>query len=99
MCLRFKAENLNQQQLIEQLPKAICKSIRQHLFLPTVEKAYLFQGVSKEILLLLVWILLLYLDFAMSQWKLSQDRHVDIDGFQFSLINLQSLHRDWDFTR
>ncbi|PWA93437.1 potassium transport 2/3 [Artemisia annua] len=54
MCLRFKAENLNQQQLIEQLPKAICKSIRQHLFLPTVEKAYLFQGVSREILLLLV---------------------------------------------
>ncbi|GJX73418.1 potassium channel AKT2/3 [Tanacetum coccineum] len=54
MCLRFKAENLNQQQLIEQLPKTICKSIRQHLFLPTVEKAYLFQGVSREILLLLV---------------------------------------------
>ncbi|KAJ0513948.1 putative cyclic nucleotide-binding domain, potassium channel, voltage-dependent, EAG/ELK/ERG [Helianthus annuus] len=54
MCLRFKAESLNQQQLIEQLPKTICKSIRQHLFLPTVEKVYLFKDVSREILLLLV---------------------------------------------
>ncbi|CAK9175688.1 unnamed protein product [Ilex paraguariensis] len=54
MCLRFKAENLNQQQLIEQLPKSLCTNIRQHLFLPTVEKVYLFKGVSMEILLLLV---------------------------------------------
>ncbi|KAA8545512.1 hypothetical protein F0562_020296 [Nyssa sinensis] len=54
MCLRFKAESLNQQQLIEQLPKTICKSIRQHLFLPTFEKVYLFKGISKETLLLLV---------------------------------------------
>ncbi|KAI8532145.1 hypothetical protein RHMOL_Rhmol11G0190700 [Rhododendron molle] len=54
MCLRFKAESLNQQELIEQLPKTICKGIRQHLFFPTVEKVYLFKGVSKEILLLLV---------------------------------------------
>ncbi|KAJ9538244.1 hypothetical protein OSB04_030977 [Centaurea solstitialis] len=54
MCLRFKAESLNQQQLIEQLPKTICKSIRQHLFMPTIEKVYLFNGVSREILLLLV---------------------------------------------
>ncbi|KAL2254333.1 UNVERIFIED_CONTAM: Potassium channel AKT2/3 [Sesamum indicum] len=54
MCLRFKAESLNQQQLIEQLPKTICKSIQQHLFLPTVEKVYLFKGVSREILMLLV---------------------------------------------
>ncbi|THG13367.1 hypothetical protein TEA_013251 [Camellia sinensis var. sinensis] len=54
MCLRFKAESLNQQQLIEQLPKTICKSIRQHLFFPTVEKVYLFKDVSREILLLLV---------------------------------------------
>ncbi|XP_047315091.1 potassium channel AKT2/3 isoform X2 [Impatiens glandulifera] len=54
MCLRFKAESLNQQQLIEQLPKSICKNIRQHLFLPTVEKVYLFKDVSREIILLLV---------------------------------------------
>ncbi|XP_050210414.1 potassium channel AKT2/3 [Mercurialis annua] len=54
MCLRFKAESLNQNHLIEQLPKSICKSICQHLFLPTVEKVYLFNNVSREILLLLV---------------------------------------------
>lgn len=54
MCLRFKAESLNQQQLIEQLPKAISKSIQQHLFFPIVENVYLFKGVSRETLLLLV---------------------------------------------
>ncbi|KAK2662360.1 hypothetical protein Ddye_000934 [Dipteronia dyeriana] len=54
MCLRFKAENLNQHQLIEHLPKSICKSICQQLFLPIVEKVYLFEGVSREVLLLLV---------------------------------------------
>ncbi|KAL7119567.1 hypothetical protein ACP275_02G070600 [Erythranthe tilingii] len=54
MCLRFKAESLNQQQLIEQLPKTICKSIQQHLFLPTVKKVYLFKGISTEILMLLI---------------------------------------------
>ncbi|KAM6581006.1 hypothetical protein CsatA_004780 [Cannabis sativa] len=54
MCLRFKAESLNQQQLLEQLPKSICKSICQQLFLPTVARNYLFKNVSKEILLLLV---------------------------------------------
>lgn len=54
MCLRFKAESLNQQQLIEQLPKTICKSIHQHLFLPTLKDVYLFKGVTPEILLSLV---------------------------------------------
>ncbi|MCL7040459.1 hypothetical protein MKW94_028362, partial [Papaver nudicaule] len=54
MCLKFRAETLNQQQLMEQLPQTICKSICQYLFLPTVEKVYLFNGVSREILLLLV---------------------------------------------
>ncbi|CAA7031015.1 unnamed protein product [Microthlaspi erraticum] len=54
MCLRFKAESLNQQHVIDQLPKSIHKSICQHLFLPSVEKVYLFKGISREILLLLV---------------------------------------------
>uniref|UniRef100_A0A2P2JG54 Potassium channel n=1 Tax=Rhizophora mucronata TaxID=61149 RepID=A0A2P2JG54_RHIMU len=54
MCLRYKAESLNQHQLMEQLPKSIFKSICQHLFLSTVEKAYLFKGVSRDTLLLLV---------------------------------------------
>ncbi|MBA0766395.1 hypothetical protein Gotri_015443 [Gossypium trilobum] len=50
MCLRFKAESLNQQQLIEQLPKSIYTGICQHLFLPTVERVYLFNGISREVL-------------------------------------------------
>ncbi|GMI83619.1 potassium transport 2/3 [Hibiscus trionum] len=54
MCLRFKAESLNQQQLIEQFPKSIYTSICQHLFLPIVEKVYLFNGASRETLLHLV---------------------------------------------
>lgn len=54
MCLKFKAESLNQQQLIEQLPKTIFTSIQQHLFLPIVENVYLFKDVSREIILLLV---------------------------------------------
>ncbi|KAF9603585.1 hypothetical protein IFM89_037084 [Coptis chinensis] len=54
MCLRFRAETLNQHQLIEQLPRSICTNICQHLFLPTVEKIYLFKGVSRETLLILV---------------------------------------------
>ncbi|XP_073029885.1 potassium channel AKT2/3-like [Primulina eburnea] len=54
MCMRYKAERLNQQKLIEQLPKPLCLSIQQHMFLPTLEKVYLFSGVSREILLLLI---------------------------------------------
>ncbi|XP_038989420.1 potassium channel AKT2-like [Phoenix dactylifera] len=54
MCLRFKTESLNQHQLMDQLPRSICKSICQHLFLPTLKEVYLFQGVSRDMLLLLV---------------------------------------------
>ncbi|XP_047095077.1 potassium channel AKT2-like isoform X2 [Lolium rigidum] len=54
MCLKFRAESLNQQQLIDQLPKSICKSICEHLFLPVVKEVYLFKDVSRETLLLLV---------------------------------------------
>ncbi|KAL5231634.1 hypothetical protein ABZP36_030410 [Zizania latifolia] len=53
MCLKFRAESLNQQQFMDQLPKSICKSICQHLFILVVENVYLFKGVSKEVLLLL----------------------------------------------
>ncbi|KAG6651907.1 potassium channel AKT2/3-like [Carya illinoinensis] len=54
MCLRFKAEHLNEQQLIEQLPKSICTNICQRLFLPTVANVYLFKGITKETLLIMV---------------------------------------------
>lgn len=51
MCLKFRAESLNQQQLMDQLPKSICKSICEHLFLPVVKDVYLFKGASRETLL------------------------------------------------
>ncbi|KAJ4799479.1 potassium channel protein [Rhynchospora pubera] len=54
MCLKFRADSLNQQQLMDQLPKSICKSISEHLFLPVVKEVYLFRDVSKESLLPLV---------------------------------------------
>jgi CRP-like cAMP-binding protein len=54
MCLKFRAESLNQQQLMDQLPKSICKSICEHLFVPVVKDVYLFKGVSREMLLSLV---------------------------------------------
>ncbi|XP_020591768.1 potassium channel AKT2 [Phalaenopsis equestris] len=54
MCLKFKAESLNQQHLLDQLPKSIRKSICELLFLPTVKDVYLFKGVTREMLLLLV---------------------------------------------
>uniref|UniRef100_A0ACD5TFD3 Uncharacterized protein n=1 Tax=Avena sativa TaxID=4498 RepID=A0ACD5TFD3_AVESA len=54
MCLKFRAESLNQQQLMDQLPKSICKSICEHLFLPVVSEVYLFRQVSRDTLLFLV---------------------------------------------
>uniref|UniRef100_A0A0D9WGU4 Potassium channel n=1 Tax=Leersia perrieri TaxID=77586 RepID=A0A0D9WGU4_9ORYZ len=54
MCLKFRAESLNQQQLMDQLPKSICKGICEYLFLPVVKEAYLFKDVSREVLLLMV---------------------------------------------
>ncbi|WVZ98657.1 hypothetical protein U9M48_044065 [Paspalum notatum var. saurae] len=51
MCLKFRAESLNQQQLMDQLPKSICKGICEHLFLPVLKDVYLFKGASRETLL------------------------------------------------
>ncbi|XP_047325307.1 potassium channel AKT1-like [Impatiens glandulifera] len=56
LCLRFKAdsEGLQQQEIIDALPKAIQSSISRHLFYPVVEKVYLFNGVSNDLLCQLV---------------------------------------------
>ncbi|KAL2652185.1 hypothetical protein R1flu_020313 [Riccia fluitans] len=54
MRLRFKAENLQQQQTISSLPKSIRANITQYLFLPTVANVYLFQGTSVDFLQQLV---------------------------------------------
>ncbi|CAN1166866.1 Potassium channel AKT2/3 [Linum perenne] len=54
MSLRFKAERMNQQRLIEQLPKSIRRRVCRHLFLPSLQRAYLFEGVSVGTLMSLV---------------------------------------------
>ncbi|XP_061374310.1 potassium channel KAT2-like [Gastrolobium bilobum] len=54
ICLRFKTEGLKQQEILNDLPKAIRSSIACHLFFPVVQKVYLFQGVSHDFLFQLV---------------------------------------------
>ncbi|KAF7803177.1 Potassium channel KAT1 [Senna tora] len=54
LCLRFKTEGLKQQETLNGLPKAIRSSIAYHLFFPVVQKVYLFQGVSHDLLFQLV---------------------------------------------
>lgn len=54
ICLKFKTEELKQQETIEGLPKAIRSSIAECLFYPIVEKVYLFQGASFNLIFQLV---------------------------------------------
>lgn len=55
ICLRYKTEGLKQKETLDSLPKAIRSSIACHLFLPVLEKIYLFDGVSFTCRLQLVW--------------------------------------------
>ncbi|KAH8482264.1 hypothetical protein H0E87_029646 [Populus deltoides] len=56
LCLKFKtdSEGLQQQETLDFLPKAIRSSISHYLFYSLVEKVYLFQGVSNDLLFQLV---------------------------------------------
>ncbi|XP_057853191.2 potassium channel AKT1 isoform X2 [Cryptomeria japonica] len=54
LCLKFRTEGLQQQQTLDDLPKAIRTSIAKHLFYADVEKVYLFEGVSYDFLFQLV---------------------------------------------
>ncbi|ERN07024.1 potassium channel KAT3 isoform X1 [Amborella trichopoda] len=54
ICVKFKTEELKQQETLNNLPKAIRSSIAQYLFIPITEKVYLFQGVSHDFLFQLV---------------------------------------------
>ncbi|OMO90973.1 Potassium channel, voltage-dependent, EAG/ELK/ERG [Corchorus olitorius] len=46
--LKFKTAELQQEEVLQDLPKAIRSSIAQHLFRNTVEKCYLFNEVSED---------------------------------------------------
>ncbi|KAL5558301.1 hypothetical protein UlMin_034512 [Ulmus minor] len=54
MQLKFKTVELQQEGVLEDLPKAIRSSIAQHLFHRTVEKTYFFKGVSEDLIVQMV---------------------------------------------
>ncbi|TKY74702.1 Potassium channel AKT1 [Spatholobus suberectus] len=54
MKYRTDLEGLQQQEIIESLPKAIRSSISHYLFFSLVDKVYLFHGVSSDLLFQLV---------------------------------------------
>ncbi|KAF8034815.1 hypothetical protein BT93_C0975 [Corymbia citriodora subsp. variegata] len=54
MQLKFKTAELQQEEVLEDLPKAIRSGIAQHLFRRTVGNAYLFKGVSEDLIVQLV---------------------------------------------
>ncbi|KAK2986594.1 hypothetical protein RJ640_029636 [Escallonia rubra] len=56
LCLKYRtdSEGLQQQETLDSLPKAIRSSISHFLFYGLVEKVYLFQGVSNDLLFQLV---------------------------------------------
>ncbi|PSS17781.1 Potassium channel like [Actinidia chinensis var. chinensis] len=56
LCLRYRtdSEGLQQQETLEALPKAIRSSISHFLFYSVVDKVYLFNGVSNDLLFQLV---------------------------------------------
>lgn len=51
---RTDSEGLQQQEILDVLPKAIRSSISHYLFYSLVDKVYLFQGVSNDLLFQLV---------------------------------------------
>ncbi|KAF4370025.1 hypothetical protein CsatB_007773 [Cannabis sativa] len=52
--LKFKTVELQQEEVLEDLPKAIRSSIAQHLFHRTLEKTYMFKGVSQDLIVQMV---------------------------------------------
>ncbi|XP_020277280.1 potassium channel KAT3-like isoform X2 [Asparagus officinalis] len=52
--LKFKTMELQQEEAIVNLPKAIRSSIAMHLFQPIVESTYLFKGVPRDFMMELV---------------------------------------------
>ncbi|KAG8070464.1 hypothetical protein GUJ93_ZPchr0006g43217 [Zizania palustris] len=53
-CLQFKTEGLNQQFMLDGLPKGIRSSIAYSLFFPIIRRAYLFNGISDNFIAELV---------------------------------------------
>ncbi|MCL7036347.1 hypothetical protein MKW94_018384 [Papaver nudicaule] len=54
MHLQFRTQEMQQDQVFQDLPKAIRSSIGQHLFTTTVKGGYLFNGVSEDLIVQLI---------------------------------------------
>jgi hypothetical protein len=54
MKYKIDLEGLEQQEIIGSLPKAIQSSIAHHRFFDVIKEAYLFKGVSNDLLFQLV---------------------------------------------
>lgn len=56
LLMRYRAdiEGVQQQEIIDSLPKAIQSSIAQYLFFSLIDKVYLFHGVSNDLLFQMV---------------------------------------------
>ncbi|OAY84798.1 Potassium channel KAT3 [Ananas comosus] len=54
MQLKFKTMELQQEEILADLPKAVRSSIAQHLFQRTVKSTYLFKGISPDFIAQLV---------------------------------------------
>lgn len=52
--LKFKTAELQQEEVLQDLPKAIRTGIAQHLFHETVENSYLFKGVLEDFIVQMV---------------------------------------------
>jgi len=67
LCLKYRtnSEGLQQQEILESLPKAIRSSISHYLFYSLVDKVYLFHGVSNDLLFQLVLATQLFCKFSL----------------------------------
>lgn len=54
MQLKFKTAELKQEEVLQDLPKAIRSSINEHLFRSVIEQAYLFKGFPEGLIVQLV---------------------------------------------
>ncbi|KAJ4866077.1 Potassium channel KAT3 [Raphanus sativus] len=54
MQLKFKTAELKQEEVLQDLPKAIRSSINEHLFCSVIENAYLFKGLPDGLIIQLV---------------------------------------------
>lgn len=79
--LKFKTAELQQEEVLQDLPKAIRAGIAQHLFHNVIEKTYLFKGVSDDFISQLVMLFFFSLNYRVLPY------------FTMSVKNCFKMHR------